>query len=42
MLSLARATEVAQVLSDDQLRNMITRWRQFSGYDGQHDKMEQE
>lgn len=26
----------------DQLRNMITRWRQFSGYDGQHDKMEQE
>ena len=26
----------------DQLRNMITRWRQFYGYDGQHDKMEQE
>ena len=26
----------------DQLRNMITRWRQFSGYDGQDDKMEQE
>jgi hypothetical protein len=26
----------------DQLRNMITRWRQFSVYDGQYDKMEQE
>ena len=26
----------------NQLRNMITRWRQFSCYDGQHDKMEQE
>jgi predicted RNA-binding protein YlxR (DUF448 family) len=25
----------------DQLRNMITRWRHFSGYDGQYDKMEQ-
>ena len=26
----------------DQLRNMITRWRQFSGRDDQQDKMEQE